>query len=592
MPLSSKQHRQVFLAVTFSLFAFGLKGQEDAPDKWFPDPSGASSLTLSEFRKRVFARNEQIQMQLIGVLIAEKNYLAALGEFEPAFVSDIQHVDSSRPNTAEQASSQSGLGVFNERNNLYNNGIEARLPTNADVRLGFNVLDLQNNLQRLNPDRTTPEYSIFFGANITQPLLRNAGLNAGLAAVRIAAGESKVAFEDYRRQMMATVGAAEAAYWGVFVAAQDVQFARESVDLAKSILKDAETALPLGGATQTQVDAAKVAVLERVARLTEAQQRHFESANTMISYFSGDPIRKDSDLPSTSPPPQPSASDAKKDRTKVYNTAFTSNPDYVRRLRQLEVEDIRVTYAKNQKLPQLDLKASYGLNGLGDDFSSGFDDIEGTDFPAWSVGLEMRIPLGGNRTGRAQFDAAEARKAQAILGLKELEIQLNIAIENAIRQIDSTIKSFEANSAAVRLRKQLLADERAKLKEGKSSARLVLELDEDLSESEAAALLDLLQVQTAKLQFELVTGTVLSNRGLEKTSEELRESTQAIVESVSNNPKSKNDNDREITESALPSSVRPGHDSREPVDSPRAGDEKSDPPRKRGFFRRFRSSKR
>ncbi len=573
------------------LMALPLSGQEKEngkDDDWFSTLTGKQSLSLDEFRECVFARNEQIQIQLIGIFVADMNYLAALGEFEPEFVSDIQHVDSRRPNTAEQASSQSGLSVFDERNNLYNTGIEARLPTNTDIRLGFNVLDLRNNLQPLNPDRTTPEYSVFLGANLTQPLLRNRGLTAGLAAVRIAAGESQVAYEDYRRQMMATIGAAEAAYWTVFVTSQDVKFARESVDLAESILKDAKTALPLGGATQAEVDAAEVGVLERVARLSEAEQRHFEAANTMISYFSGKPIRSDRDLPRTAPPPQPSTRDAKKDRTETYRTAFQSNPDYVRRLRQLEVEKVRVAYAKNQTLPQLDLKASYGLNGLGQSFSRGFDDIEGTDYPAWSVGIEMRIPLGGNKTGQAQFDAAEARKAQALLGLKELEIQLNIAIENAIRKIGTAIKSFEANSAAVGLRRKLLADERARLKEGKSTARLILELDEDLSESEAAALTDLLQVQTAKLQFELVTGTVLANRGLEKSPDELKEGIEAIVESVSAEKAKSDPQAKEVTASAAPASgTRPPA-----ADIPRAQSVEKEAPKRRGLFQRFRRKSR
>ena len=45
--------------------------------------------------------------------------------------------------------------------------------------------------------------------------------------------------------------------------------------------------------------------------------------------------------------------------------ATTLNPDYLGQLKKIASEKLRVAYAKNQRLPQLDLKASYGLNGLG-----------------------------------------------------------------------------------------------------------------------------------------------------------------------------------------------------------------------------------
>lgn len=87
--------------------------------------------------------------------------------------------------------------------------------------------------------------------------------------------------------------------------------------------------------------------------------------------------------------------------------AIEANPDYLSRRKQIESSRIRLAYAQNQRWPQLDLKASYGLNGIGDSPSSSFDQITHSEFPAWSLGVELRIPLAGGIKSRAELAGAK-----------------------------------------------------------------------------------------------------------------------------------------------------------------------------------------
>ncbi|MFV1995339.1 MAG: TolC family protein, partial [Verrucomicrobiales bacterium] len=502
-------------------------------DAWSPESPARVTLSIDEFRRRVAEHNEEIQIQLIGAIIANKNYRAARGAFEPEFVSDYEHIDSRRPNTAEEQASQLGLDVFSERNNRFTNGIEGLLPTNGRMRLGFNAFNLRNNLQTLNPDRESPEYSLFFGANITQPLLRDAGVNAAMAAIRLAARESEIAFQDYRRELMTTLATAESSYWNVFASQQAHRYAAESVELAQSILADTGEAFKAGKASEAAVLAARVGVLEREAVFSNSRQLLHETVNTLLGYYSAHPLESEAEMPITSPPPRPGASVAKIDRDAVYNEAFDSNPDFLRRRKQLEIENIRVAYARNQKRPKLDLKGSYGLNGLGNRFSTSLNDIEGAQFPSWSVGVELRIPLGGNIAGANQLKAAQARKVQALLGLKQLEVELDIALDNAARQIETTLDAFRANRATVSLNERLLQDEREKLTAGRSSIRLVLEVEEDLSASRITVLQDLVRYEAANLQLELVIGSILADRGWEVSLERVNRDTAEIISASS-----------------------------------------------------------
>jgi len=492
---------------------------------WFPEQSQNVSLSLGDFRQRLYNHNEQIQVQLIGVLLAEQNYIAAKGIFEPSLVTEIEHVRTLRPNNAEQASSQSGLDDFDERNNLFSNGIEALLPSNARVRLGFNVFNLRNNLQLNNPNRRSPEYTTFLGANFTQPLLKDAGKTASLAAIRLAARESEIAFQEYRRQMMTTVASAEVAYWSLFVAQKEADIAQESLALARTIHDDTKKSLAAGRSTEAEVMAAKVAILERESNFSLARQTLFEAGNNLLAFFAAKPVSSADSLPRTATPPRPTTATRNSFGSETFDAAFKSNPDYLRRITQVEVEKVRVAFAINQKRPQLDLKASYGLNGLGNAFDSSLDDIGKTDYPSWSIGVNMRVPLGGNQAVKAQLTAAQARKAQALLGLKEVENQLHVALESSKHQIATAHDSFNATQAAVSLREAILRDERERLEAGRSNIRTVFEVEEELNRSKMTALRALLGIQTARLQMELVSGTVLANRDWEMSAEELSEKT-------------------------------------------------------------------
>ncbi len=504
-------------------------GEKDDADPldgpaWYPESPDSIGLTLEEFRQRILDYNEAIQMQLLGVLITERNYKAAKGVFEPQYVGSLEYVDNLRPNTAEERRNQGGVDIFDEENILSTNGLEFLLPSNAQFRLGMNIFELQNNLQGREPR----ELSTFLGASVTQPLLRNAGKTASLANIRLAAMESELAFQEYRRQIMVTVAAAEAAYWNVFYAYQEMIFSEESLEMARAIYEDVKTALDAGKATQAEVMEARVNVLSREALLSGTQQQLYESINLLITYYSGEPLRSDENVLITQapPPPPPSPRD---DREEVYTIAFQSNPDYLRRLKQVEMENLRIAYAKNQDRPQLDLKGSYGLNGLGGDFESSRRDITGSEFPAWSVGVEMRIPLGGGITTKNQLDAAKARKIQALLGLKQVEVQLNSAVDNALRKLGSTLKSFQANQATVVLNDSLLKDARESLLAGRIDLRRVFEVEQDLFESKNTAIRNIVEYQNAQLETELVAGSILANRGWEVTRFELKSKTEALL---------------------------------------------------------------
>src|SRR5436190_2711480 len=81
------------------------------------------TLQLDEFLHLVLQRNENLQLRVLEFKISQKRLKAERGVFEPDLVLGYDRVENRRENTAEQRRS-SGVAVFDEKNNVYNAGIE------------------------------------------------------------------------------------------------------------------------------------------------------------------------------------------------------------------------------------------------------------------------------------------------------------------------------------------------------------------------------------------------------------------------------------------------------------------------------------
>jgi outer membrane protein TolC len=493
-------------------------------------PGATNEIALRDFLRLVIERNESLHGRILEFEITQKRLKAEQGAFEPEWVLSYDRVENKRENTAEQRRS-SGVVQFNEKNNLYNAGLEALVPTGAKIRLGYSLRDLQNNLQ--NPTIGTivsnsirGEFQTFVGLSLTQPVLKNAWFTATLANIRLAALASDVAYQEYRRQMMVIISTAEASYWNLYMAQQQVRFFQESVRLAEALVADNQTRVQAGKGAELEVLEAKAGLALRESKLAEAEQKYYETASQLLSLLSfstpgASTLIRALDQPGTviEIPSFPESG----------QTALDLNPDYLSQLKKARQEDIRVAYVKNQRLPELDLKASYGLNGLGSDPGSSWEDIEMRGFPSFSAGIELRVPFTGGIKGRRELEAARLRKEQALVLLKETETQVLNAIEAALRKVESSARSARNYYNVVAFNETLLQTEMARLEAGKVSSRRVLEVDASLFEARNAVVEANVQYERARLELELVQGSLLRSRNLDLPQKDLERRTATLL---------------------------------------------------------------
>jgi outer membrane protein TolC len=491
-----------------------------------------SALTVKELLQRVVDHNESLQVRLLEVEVSRRRVLAEKGAFEPEIVASYERVETARTNTTEQARNLS-LGVFKERNNLYNGGLETLVPTGARLRLGYTLRELNNNLSRsFDIGRTNPfslithEYHSFFGASFTQPLLKNAGTVATMANLRVAAISSDIAFQEYRRQMMTVVSSAEAGYWNLYLLQKQVSFFEESVALAQRILNDNRVRLDAGRGSELEVLESQSGLALRQSRLAQVREKLVEGANRVRALYSDARFSTNVLVQAVEEPP---AQERSVDAFESWRMAFELNPDYLIQQKKFQMENVRLGYAKNQRLPQFDLKAAYGLNGLGTDPWNSWDQIEHWSWPAWSAGVELHIPVLGGLRSKHELAAARLRLKQAAIGLHDLETQLSTALNTTLHRLRTARESISNYETVVNFNQNLLQTQLARLEVGRVESRKVLEVEADLLEARNALTEAKVLYQQALLELELIQGSLLKARELEVDAKTLKARTEQAL---------------------------------------------------------------
>lgn len=481
-------------------------------------------LTLPECVQQVVNYNQKLQIQALEYLVAHKKYNASKGIFEPSLVVSAEHVKNFRKTVAQQRISL-GVAQFDERNNLYDAGVEVLTPTGAKVHIGYTLHDLANNLQQQILGGLK-EYESFAGVSLTQPLLKDGGIAATMAAIRLAATDADIAYQTYRRQMITLLAHAEGSYWDLYDAQEQYQIMTQSVSIAQTLLEDYQVRLQTGKASQLDVMQAQAGVATREAKANEARQNLIEANNNLVAMFS-DPSQ--ATLRRVRVVDQPKVEPAHLNFDTAMTAAMELNPDYLSQRKQVQEEDIRLAYAKNQRWPQLDLKASYGLNGLGDSPSSSWSDITHGNYENWTVGVELRVPLLGGIKGRNEVSAAKIKKQEALLNLKHTEVDVANALDSAIFRLRNASQSVTNFQNVVSFNQHLLQTEFAQMKVGKTDSRRILEAEDDLAKARSALVDSQVAYEKAQVELAIIEGTTLQHWHLDISQPELRAMTSAAV---------------------------------------------------------------
>lgn len=497
-------------------------------------------MRLDDYIHQVYAHNESVQAQMLDTEVNRHKAISEKGIFEPQLELTYTREANARTNNTQQEAEQNGQSFFSEQNSIYDGGIEQLIPLGGTIRIGATLSDLDNNVNPLGSVFTDTnnvyikQYQTFVGGTITQPLLKGFGLTPTLAGIRVAALDSEIAYQEYRRQLMLTLSRAESAYWNLYFAQEQLRFYDDSVAVAQSVLDDSKQKLNTGQGSELDVMEAQSGLALRQTKRNDALQSYLDALGMVQSLTGVGPIPYEegagiSKVRAADLPPETNAPVSYADG---YWEAFESNPEYLIQEEKMKQEEVRLGVAKNQVLPELDLKAAYGYNGLGDTPGESWDVAVSQDYPSWSVGFELTFPLDFNIKARHLKKAAQLSLQEAYLNVKGAQSEIANHLNIAIQKMEAWQQSVQSYETVVQYNDELLKTTLQQLKAGIVDGHKALEVEADLLDARQSLANALVEYQDSIIEVELTDGSLLKRWDLDFSRDELRRQTDALMNGV------------------------------------------------------------
>jgi outer membrane protein len=434
-----------------------------------------------------------------------------------------------------------GVPLLDQNTGTANFGYVQGFATGTLLNVGF-----QNARQTTNSLFTdlAPAITSGFRAQVRQHLLQGLSWNANRRFMMIAKNNREISDVAFRSQAINTVAQVENIYWDLVSAYEDVGVKERSLALAQKTLDDNRRRVEIGDLAPIEITRAESDVATRQQDLIIAQttlQLQQLLIKNAITRNMADPVlaaaevvpNSTMDLPAQEPvvPVQDLVADA-----------LQHSPDLAQSRIDLVNREITRKATRNELLPSLDFVGFYGASALAGEqnlagtcgsatapafpncippgtirrtgFGNAFSSLFGNDFPDYSVGLNLTIPI-RNRASQADQVRSGLEYRQAQMRLQQLQNQIGIQVRNAEFSMRQNRARVEAARSARQLAKKSLDAEQEKYTLGASTNTLVLQAQRDLAQAEGNVLSAMVAYEKSKIELDRVMGTTLTTNGIQ-----------------------------------------------------------------------------
>jgi outer membrane protein TolC len=495
------------------------------PVKPAEQPAGPElRISADDAVRMALENNLGVQSARLGPQIGTYGVAQARGAYVPNLFSNTQTSSSTSPPDFF-ASGGSGDATTSERINT-DFGVQQLMPWGG----GRYRVSLDASKRTVNfTSSFNPQLGSNLIANYTQPLLRNFVIDSNRQQLLVARKNEEIADIELRQQLTATERGVRFAYYDLILALGQLDVARQSLELSRTSLRQNERRVEVG--TMAQIDIleaqAEVAQREEGVIIAEAQIKASEdNLRTLIL----NPQQADFWTSRIVPTERPTLTPQPVDVDAAVQKALANRTDLAAARKRLESTQINIDFARNQKLPDVNLIASYntvGVAGTAFEFGQGFPppvlgqvqrsfadalrDVFGNDFKTWSVQLQINYPI-GTSTADAGLASARLEREQETNGIRELEIQITADVRNAGRQVSTSQQRVDATRQAREFAERRLEAEQKRVTVGLATTFQLFQAQRDLDNAKQRELQSLIDYNRALVNFEAVQQAPLQGR--------------------------------------------------------------------------------
>ena len=477
-------------------------------------------LTLQETVERVLKNNISISVASYSSKFNEQSIFENEAEFDPTFGLELGISESTR-----QSPTSTALSDPKRRNKDFDWDLSL---TQKFVTGGDYVLSMDNNKGETSSSFASlnPVYSSEMALTVTQPLLKDFGVDLNKRKIYISQNDQKISDHDFTGKVIDTLAEAVNIYWDLVFSIEDLKVKETSLQRARDLEKQVKAQVQVGTLAELEILQAKSEVASRDQQLLNAQNLIEDNEDNLksilnLSFDSEEGLKNI--VPADSPVFELGQENSLENALKA---ALSNRPDLLAKKMQLENRNIDVKYNENQMLPTLDLVTSLGLNGLSGDstttdgsYNQALSETYSTKFGLWGFGLNLNYPI-GNRAAKSKLAAKRMEVAQLLLDIKDLEQNIVVEVREAHRQIETDIKRVQSAKIARKLAEEKLIAEDKKFEVGLSTSFNVLEFQEDLAEEQSNEIKALIDYNKSRNKLSQVMARTLETYDIKLLSKE------------------------------------------------------------------------
>ncbi|MDO9423009.1 MAG: TolC family protein [Methylobacter sp.] len=346
--------------------------------------------------------------------------------------------------------------------------------------------------------------------SISQPLLRDGGIDANVAGIRIARYEQQAVDVKTRLQAIRVLAAVERGYWGLYVAWGELDVRRQQYENAADNLVMVKKRVAAGLTAAVEINRAEIGVAERMEGLIVSETT-LKLRQRQLKLMMNDP-EMDLDTPTVLiPETTPMLVQFTFNREQLAQRALQGRLELLELELKLAADLTKIDYLSNQTLPLFMLDYNYASLGRdSSSFGGAFDQTLDGNYSDWSVGLRIELPL-TNELRRARRDRSIQQRLQRLTTLQLRELSVRREIYDALDQLEQNWQRILAARQNVLLAGLNYDAELKQFREGLRTMTEVLETLTRLGDAQLREVRAIGDYQISMIDLAFATGTLLGH---------------------------------------------------------------------------------
>jgi outer membrane protein TolC len=461
-----------------------------------PPESDGLHLTLDQAIRIALANNQDLNVTVNAAQASQFFLFQNTGIYDPLLTNRVARRHTDTPTSSQLA----GADVLQSDSWDADIGLSQLTPWGGIVDFGLvGSYNLTNNtFVDVNPAMTA---GLAFG--LSQPLLRNFGRLPTEINIETSRNTRDSTYQTFVRSVQDVINSVEQSYWDLVYSRANLRVKLEARDVARELNRITRIKIDVGSLAPIDIVQTEVGIA--------TAEEDIITAEALVG-LAEDRLRRDLNYEAESPTTNriiPSDElDVRQrqafDLAEGVRTALSRRPEIIAQNYTVASNALRYEYWQNQTLPQLDLVAGYGKNGLGGTFIDtqtgqivsrtnwwdAADQLFSENFKDWRVGLVFSYPI-LNRTARGARGVAQYNLETSKANLTVLEQDIVLNVRDAHRIIETASRQIDARAKGQELAERNLDAARKKYDNGMTTSFEVSQIQNQLSDAQSQYLLSL-----------------------------------------------------------------------------------------------------